>query len=152
MNDSNVIEFGEVTLAPGDELSPALPAMSYLVIKYDDDPIAPYIAICIELELDASGSSIEEAYTELSKSINLYINSHARNCHTVKELAENIIDIMYDSSEQKSELTKLYHKIEYQCLGNDSRKIDIAKDKSFQESIFYSLHKETFQTVAVNVT
>jgi hypothetical protein len=67
--------FGQIRIRP-DKFDPiALPELKYIVIHEKDDLLGlPYHSVCVDLEVEAKGTTANEALEELKSSINHYID------------------------------------------------------------------------------
>jgi predicted RNase H-like HicB family nuclease len=120
---SAVEAFGKIIFTPKEESYPMLPDLNVLILKYQgDNGIYTYTAVCIQLELDACGDSIEEVKDELMQAIGLYFNAQARTCNSFKEFAQGIIDTIFDPSKQKEELFNVYREVKRNYLLSRAQK------------------------------
>ena len=116
-NSSVVVAFGKLLYTPKEETYPMLPDLNVLILKHPgDNGVYLYTAVCIQLELDACGDSVEEVKMELKNVIELYFNAQARSCNSWKEFAQRIIDTIYDHSEQKDKLFEEYREAKRKFL------------------------------------
>jgi len=115
MNQFNytITAFGKIVFIPTNEESlPPLPEMNLLLFKDEGrGENFPWRAACIDLELDASGNSIDEAWESLKGTIKMYIEMEKKaSGGSIIEVAKNIISTAFTPSNQKAELMELYRK------------------------------------------
>ena len=123
---ASVEAFGKLVYTPKDETYPMLPDLTVLILKHPvDNGVYTYTAICIQLELDACGDSIEEVKEELKQVIGLYFNAQARSCNSFEEFAQKIIDTVFSPSKQKEELFNTYREAERNYLVSRAQKSKI---------------------------
>ena len=109
--DASVEAFGKLIFTPKEETYPKLPDLNVLIFKHSEyNGVFTYTAVCIQLELDACGDSIEEVKKELEQAIKLYLNAQVRSCSSLEDFVQKILDTIFDSSEQKDELFSIYQK------------------------------------------
>jgi hypothetical protein len=115
--DASVEAFGKLAFMPKEETQPMLPDLNVLIFRHsEDNGVYKYTAVCIQLELDACGNSIEEVKEELEQAIGLYFNAQARSCSSLENFAQKIIGAIFDTSEQKQELFNAYREAERNFL------------------------------------
>jgi hypothetical protein len=100
----------------------------------------PWRAACIDLELDASGNSVDEAWESLKGSIRMYIEMEKKaSGGSVIEAAKNIIKAAFTPSSQKAQFMELYRKaqLDYTMDTIESGKIKnpIAEEKRRLEKL-----------------
>jgi len=119
----SIVAFGKIPFTPKEETSPMLPDLNVLIFKEpEDNGVYNYTAVCIQLELDACGDSIEEVKHELMQVIGLYFNAQARTCSSLDEFVQKIIGNIFDLSEQKEELFNVYREVERNYLMSRAQK------------------------------
>lgn len=96
--------FGSFTCKLLKEAYPTLLEFNVLVYKHPDNGIFTHTAVCIQLEIDACGDSVESAVQELYSVINMYVNTLSIHCNSMEEWVQNVIDTVYSNSEQKNRL------------------------------------------------
>jgi predicted RNase H-like HicB family nuclease len=115
--------FGKIIFTPKEETYPVFPDLNVLIFKYPgDNGVYNYTAVCIQLELDACGDSVEEVKEELMQAIALYFNAQARSCNSLDEFAQKIINTIFDPSEQKKELFNVYQEVKRNYLMSRAQK------------------------------
>ena len=105
--------FGKIVFMPTGEGSiPPLPEMNLLLFRDEGrGENFPWRAACIDLELDASGNSMNEAWESLKGSIKMYIEMEKKaSGGSVIEAAKNIIKAAFTPSNQKTQFMELYRK------------------------------------------
>jgi hypothetical protein len=116
---------------PTRESLPPLPEMSLLFLKKDEQgDILTWRAACIDLEIDACGSSKDEAWKNLKKSLTMYINMEVEAAGgSVIEAAKTITKAAFDYSGQKDEYFALYRqaKLEYTMKAIEKGKLDLVE-------------------------
>jgi len=67
--------FGKIRIRPNRFEPVALPELKYIVLHEKDDLLGlPYRSVCVDLEVEAKGTTANEALDELISSINHYID------------------------------------------------------------------------------
>jgi len=129
----SVVAFGKIYFIPKDESIPLLPEMSLLFLKdSSQDAIYPWRAACIDLEMDACGSSIKDAAKNLKKSLFMYIEMQREAADgSIMEAAKIITRAAFSKSKQKQVYFDLYRQVneEYIMQTNEEKISDIAKRK-----------------------
>jgi hypothetical protein len=122
-----VAGFGKVIFIPAAESVPPLPDMNLLVFKEENrGNIFPWRMACIDLEIDAAGNSMDEAWENLKKSLTMYIEMEKKAAGgSITEAAKNIIMAAFEESSQKKEYISLYRqaKLEFTIQAITSGKI-----------------------------
>ena len=74
--DSGKVDlFGKIRIRPNKFSPIALPELKYIILHEEDDFLGlPYHSICVDLEVEAKGTTADEALNELISSINHYID------------------------------------------------------------------------------
>ena len=112
---------------PTEESIPPLRNMSVLFLKEEErDGIFPWRAACIDLELDACGNTMEEAWESLKVSLTMYIKAEVKAADgSVIEAAKNITKTVFEDSDQKRLYFETYRKakMEYTMRELESKKI-----------------------------
>jgi len=148
----SVVAFGKIYYIPKDESIPMLPEMSLLFLKDDDqDTIFPWRAACIDLEMDACGSSIKDAAKNLKKTLSTYIKMEYKAANgSIMEAAKIITKAAFSKSKQKQEYFNLYRqaKEKYILQTNEEKISDIVKKEKQreeklveQEAVISAFHK-----------
>lgn len=114
--------FGKLIYEPRDDKYPVLPDLNVLVYKHPENDFYTHSAVCIQLELDVCGNSIEDVKEELMQAIGLYFYAQSRHCNSLDEFAQKIIDNVYSHSDQKNTLFIAYNKAEQDYLKNNAQK------------------------------
>ena len=132
--NSQVAAFGKIVYIPTREEVPPLPEMNLLFLKDEDqEENFPWRAVCIDLEIDASGNSKNEAWENLKKTLTLYIEMERKAAGgDVIETAKKIIETAFTPSDQKMDYINLYRKakLAYTIHAIESGKIpDPIKDE-----------------------
>jgi hypothetical protein len=106
----SVVAFGKIFFVPEDDAIPPLPEMSLLFLREGGQKdIFPWRAACIDLEIDACGSSIDEAAKNLKKSLFMYIDMEKEAANgSIAEAAKIITRTAFSKSKQKKEYIELY--------------------------------------------
>jgi len=115
-NNANVAGFGKIVFMPTSKESiPPFPEMNLLLFKDEDrGDNFPWRAACIDLELDASGNSIDEAWESLKGTIKMYIEMEKKaSGGSIIEATKSIINAAFTPSNQKAELMELNQKARY---------------------------------------
>ena len=136
-----ITAFGKIIFVPTDKEILFLPEMSLLLFKDEGrGDNFPWRAACIDLELDASGNSIDEAWESLKNSIKMYIEMEKKaSGGSAAEAAKNIIKAVFAPSSQKAQFMELYRKaqLDYSMKAIESGKIKnpIAEEKQRLEKL-----------------
>ena len=102
---AKVANFGKVVFVPQNHTVPSLPDMN-LVVFYSDDL---YQAICIDIEIDAVGSTLKEACGNLKGAIKAYTEQMIYNYNgNVKAAVEDIVNVSFSQGELKTLLFNRY--------------------------------------------
>jgi hypothetical protein len=125
--DISVTAFGKIVFIPKDNSIPHLPEMNLLFLdeKEERGDIFPYRAVCIDLEIDACGNSVDEAWVGLKNSLTIYIESEKNAVSgSVVEAAKKITQTAFSSSSQKDEYISIYRqaKLKYTIRNIESDK------------------------------
>ena len=138
--------FGKLIFTPKEETYPMLPDLNLLIFKHPgDNGVYTYTAVCIQLELDACGDSIEEVKEELMQVIGLYFNAQARTCNSLEEFAQKIIDTIFDPSEQKEELFNVYREAKRNYLVSRAQKSKVQMPRIEPSSVVSFLFKNDME-------
>jgi len=108
----SVVAFGKIYFVPGDESVPLLPEMSLLFLeKKEQDSLFPWRAVCIDLMMDACGSTIDGAAKNLKKSLSMYIDMEKKAAGgSIAEAAKIITREAFSKGKHKKEYFDLYRK------------------------------------------
>ena len=136
LEKSTISNFGKVIFVPSNHTIPSLPDMKLLIFKKENT----YQAICIDLELDAIGSSLEDSWNNLKQTLMCYISdmldTHNGN---LKDAVKYILDVVYSKGEIKTLLFNKYLEAKHlYILDNIARK---NKAKSRSEIFIKILHR-----------
>ena len=122
----SVEAFGKLIYTPKDETYPMFPDLNVLIFREpEDNGVYTYTAVCIQLELDVCGDSVEEVKEELKTTIGLYFNAQARSCSSMEEFAQKIIGTIFSTSKQKEELFDIYREAKRKYLMSRAQKSKI---------------------------
>ena len=140
---TNLVDsFGKLIYTPKEETYPMLPDLNVLIFRHPvDNGIYSYTAVCIQLELDACGDSLEEVKKELVKVIELYFNAQARSCNSWEEFAQKIIDTIFSTSDQKEKLFNSYREAKRNYLLSRAQKSKIQMPRIEPSSVASFLFK-----------
>jgi hypothetical protein len=119
-NDVKIEAFGKIIFIPTRPEVPRLPDMKLLVRK-EEDSIVPYRALCIDLEMDAAGRTIDDACNNLKESIQLYLRSEIEAWGSLPAAARHIIDTAYEETAGKAGDFREYRRIKYQYIQTQLR-------------------------------
>lgn len=117
-SSESVMAFGKIFFFPKHESVPPLPIMNLLILKENApvESLPAWRAACIDLELDAAGNSLNEAWDNLKDALTLYINMEIEAAgSSIKEAAKTITLKSFEESAQKKIYINLYRnaKMEY---------------------------------------
>jgi hypothetical protein len=105
----SVVAFGKIIYIPTEESVPPLPNMNLLFFKEDErNDIFPWRAVCIDLEIDAAGDSMDEAWNNLKDALTIYIDMEKKAVGDIIGAAKRIIDTVFTESTQKTKYMGLY--------------------------------------------
>jgi len=150
MNIEAVAAFGKIIFIPTKESIPPLPEMNLLFLK--EDGIYPWRSACIDLEIDAVGNSMDEAWDNLKDALTMYIDMEKKaSNNSLIDTARRITQTAFTSSAQKSEYIALYRQaklmytintIESGKLSNpiEEEKLRIEKLEAIEEPIRRTTH------------
>jgi hypothetical protein len=114
--NSQIASFGKIIFVPTYESIPALPEMNLLFFN-EEEAMFPWRAVCIDLEIDACGASMNLARENLKTVLTTYIameKKAAGDC--IITAAKNITETAFDKSEQKRRYTDIYRQAEKECI------------------------------------
>jgi hypothetical protein len=107
-SNSRITAFGEIIFIPKDKTVPPLPDMS-LLFFYEDGTPFPWRAVCIDLEIDACGVSMDHAWKNLQHALLTYIATEKTVAdNSLVGTARNIIEVAFNESEQKRQYINIY--------------------------------------------
>jgi len=142
-NNPKVAGFGKAIFIPVKSTTPPLPNMNVVILKHPDK----YQAICIDIEIDAVGSSLTEARDNLKKALCAYTTQMVVNYQgDVKAAAQDIIDTAFKGGDLKTQLFAIYLDAKKQYLTDRITKEQKAWSKA--ENFFTAL-KRIFQVEPV---
>jgi hypothetical protein len=112
--DSLVSAYGKIVFIPIHKSIPPLPDMN-LIFFHDEDqkPSLSHRALCIDLEIDACGSSIEESWENLRTALGMYIDMEVETAGSIKDAAKSIINTAFSDSDQKKTYFDIYLKTKH---------------------------------------
>jgi len=143
----SVVSWGKIIFVPIQKSTPSLPVMSFLLLNEEErGDIFPWRAVCIDLEIDASGDSKPEAWESLEKSLTMYISMEKEAAGgSIVEAAKFITKAALSESRQKTELFALYRqaKMEYfiRDIESDTNAISVAKEQQGKKKVEKNLLK-----------
>jgi len=115
LNNARVADFGEVVFVSKNHTIPALPNMDLIVLKNGDI----YQAICIDIEIDATGNTVKDACDNLKQALFSYIKLMVENYNgDTKAAMEDIVNTAFGQGDFKTQLLAEYLKAEHQYLIN----------------------------------
>ena len=125
-NDANVAGFGKVVFVRKNHTIPALPDMNLIVFKKEN----VYQAVCIDVEIDATGDDLKGCCNNLKQALLSYIAQMVDNYgNNVKAAVEDIVNVAYSPGEMKSVLFARYLSEKHQYLLNKIAKENKAKSR-----------------------
>jgi hypothetical protein len=90
------------------ESIPTLPEMNLLFFT-DEGKISPWRAVCIDLEIDACGDSMNRAWENLKAALTAYIEMEKKAAdNSIITAAKKITEAAFDESEQKRRYINIY--------------------------------------------
>jgi predicted RNase H-like HicB family nuclease len=139
----SVEAYGRLTFTPKEETYPIFPDLKVLIFKEpEDNGVYAYTAVCIQLELDVCGNTVEEVKKELKRAIGLYFTAQARSCSSWEEFAKKILDNIYSTSKQKEELFYTYCEVKKKYIMSRAKKSTIQMPKEAPTSVMAYLFKK----------
>jgi hypothetical protein len=154
MNIESVVAFGEIFFIPTKESVPPLTEMNLLFLKEDErGDIFPWRAVCIDLEIDAVGNSMSEAWESLKNALTIYIDMEKTASNgSIIEAAKRIIGAAFTPTAQKTEYIGLYQqaKLKYMMKAIEAGIINnpikeekdrLKKLEATKEPIRYTTHE-----------
>jgi hypothetical protein len=103
--DTEIAACGKLFFTNKRKTLPSLPDMALLVLKRDNT----YQAICVNLELDAVGDTVDAACSNLIYALKEYIALIITTHENVNAAVKEIIDTAYATGAQKEELFEKYY-------------------------------------------
>jgi hypothetical protein len=114
---ASVAAFGKIIFVPINDNIPPLPLMNLLFFNDKErGEVFPWRAVCIDLELDACGDTMDDAWDSLKESLSMYIAMQKKASKgSVTETAKHIIQEAFSDNAQKQQYIKIYReaKLEY---------------------------------------
>jgi hypothetical protein len=114
---NSVAAFGKIVFIPVNENVPHLPVMNLLFFNdMERGEIYPWRAACLDLELDAVGDTMDDAWNNLKETLTMYIDMQKKAVNgSIIEAAKIIIKEVFSESAQKREYFNIYRqvKLEY---------------------------------------
>jgi hypothetical protein len=101
---SDISAFGKLFFISGHKTIPSLPDMNLLVL-HDQDV---YQAICVDLEVDAVGDTVDDSCNKLIRALSVYIEQMIENYGSIDGAVKDIINTAYSTGEQKEILFAQY--------------------------------------------
>jgi hypothetical protein len=138
---SSVAAFGKIIFIPVDENVPHLPVMNLLFFNdMERGEIYPWRAACLDLELDAVGDTMDNAWDNLKETLTMYIDMQKKAANdSIIEAAKIIIQEAFSENDQKREYFKIYRqvKLEYttKILDNNTFTDPASTEKRIVEAI-----------------
>ena len=109
IKEDEVEAFGKIFFIPTKESVPPLPEMNLLFLKEERGGIFPWRAACIDLEIDAVGNSMDEAWVNLKDALTMYIDMEKKAANdSIIGAAKRIIETAFAPTEQKMEYIRVY--------------------------------------------
>jgi hypothetical protein len=106
--NSQIAAFGKIIFVPKHESVLPLPDMNLLFFN-EEGTISPWRAVCIDLEIDACGNSMDQAWENLKAALTAYIEMEKKVAeNSIIAAAKNIIETAFDESEQKRRYVDIY--------------------------------------------
>ncbi|MCL2792451.1 MAG: hypothetical protein FWD87_05100 [Spirochaetaceae bacterium] len=139
LDKTTVVDFGKVIFVKKNHSIPALHDMNLIVLKNGDI----YQAICIDIEIDAVGNTIQDCCNNLKQTLLCYIADMVHNYNdNITEAIKDIINVAYASGDLKSQLFSKYLEAKHQYLLDK-----VAKEKKIKskKDIFMKAWHGIFQ-------
>jgi len=117
-NGGNVANFGKIVFVSRNHTMPGLPDMNLIVLKTEDG----YQAVCIDVEIDAVGSTLKDACKNLKKTLLAYTGMMVGNYNgDLKAAVKDIVETAYSPGILKQQLFTLYLQAKRQYLIGENR-------------------------------
>jgi predicted RNase H-like HicB family nuclease len=108
--NSQIAAFGKIVFVPKRESVPPLPDMNLLFFN-EEGTIFPWRAVCIDLEIDAYGNTMDQAWENLKEALTAYIAMEKKAAgDSMIAAAKSIIEAAFDENEQKHRYVDIYRK------------------------------------------
>jgi hypothetical protein len=110
---ASVTAFGKIIFIPVNQNIPNLPLMNLLFFNDKErGDYYPWRAVCIDLEIDACGETMDDAWNRLKDSLNLHIAMWKRAVEgSITKTAKQIIQEAYSDTIQKQEYFRIYREV-----------------------------------------
>jgi hypothetical protein len=106
----HISAFGEIIFIPKDKTVPSLPDMR-LLFFYEAGAFQ-WRAVCIDLEIDACGLSMDHAWKNLQRALLTYIAAEKEaSDNSLACAARNIIEEAFNENEQKRQYINIYRQV-----------------------------------------
>jgi len=101
--------FGRLACVPNSETFPTFPDLNVLIFRTcDDNGVYTHTAVCIQLDLDVCGDSVDDVTEKIQNVAGLYFDAQARACSSTEDFVRNITDTVFSQSEERNELFGIY--------------------------------------------
>ena len=118
LNNSQVVAFGKLSFKDVNKsIFSLLPDMSLLVIKEFEDE---YRAICIDLEIDSLGQTVQSACDKLTNVLRLYTLQEIDNFGNDSGAVQDILNTIRTAGKQKDVLFNMYFEAIHKYMLNEN--------------------------------
>jgi hypothetical protein len=108
-SNSQATAFGKIIFVPTHECVPSLPEMDLLFFLNEEEAMFPWRAVCVDLEMDACGASMDLAWESLKAALITYISMERRETgDSMIAAAKNIVETAFGESRQKRRYVGIY--------------------------------------------
>ena len=144
--NSVVVDFGKVIFVQKNHTVPSLPDMNLIMLKDNNT----YQAICIDVEIDATGDTFKEACINLKGALLAYIGQIVANYNgNIKVAVEEIVNTAFSTGTMKSSLFERYKDAKRQYILKKIAKENKAKLSRTAE--FLNAWKRLFQFQPIRI-
>ena len=138
-DNAPVAGFGKITFVPRNHAIPALPDMNLIVFRKE----SVYQAVCIDIEIDATGDDLKGCCNSLKQALLSYITQMVDNYgNNAKAAVEDIVNVAYSPGEMKTLLFARYLQAKHQYLLDKIARESKAKSRREE---FVNAWNRTFQ-------
>jgi len=141
---TSVSAFGKIVFIPVNESVPPLPLMNLLFFNDKErGDVYPWRAVCIDLELDACGDTMDDAWNSLKESLNIYIAMQKKASDgSITETAKRIIQEAFSDSVQKQQYIRIYREAKLEYTMKNLEKNPLIDPVSIEKRIVATAEKE----------
>lgn len=141
---NSVAAFGKIVFIPVNENVPYLPIMNLLIFNDTErGEIYPWRAACLDLELDAVGDTMDDAWNNLKETLTMYIDMQKKAANgSIIEAAKTIIRKSFSESTQKREYFNIYRQVKLEYTMRTLETNTFTEKASTEERIVETIKSE----------